>query len=148
VLSRSQWVRIAFLGLLMAIGTLYLESTYVDAGPGVAATMAFVVFSLFNIVIALSARSETRSAFNQDIFHDRSQLMLYGLALLFIIVPVELGFPRFLGLAQLSGEQWLICIGFAFALLLVDEVIKFFLRRRRTEPIAVEMPPVAGQVAA
>jgi P-type Ca2+ transporter type 2C len=123
VLSRSQWVRIAFLGLLMAIGTLYLEATYAPAGAAVAATMAFVVFSLFNIVIALSARSETGSAFNRDIFHDRSQLMLYGLALLFIILPVELGFPRFLGLAQLSGDQWHQgVIGFAFALLLVDEV--------------------------
>jgi Ca2+-transporting ATPase len=128
-------VRIAFLGVLMAIGTLYLESAYaaVTAPDGVviAPTMAFVVFSLFNIIIALSARSETGSAFNRDIFHDRSQLMLYGLALLFIILPVELGFPRFLGLAQLTGDQWLICIGFAIALLLVDEVIKVFLRSRR-----------------
>jgi P-type Ca2+ transporter type 2C len=148
VLTRSQWVRIAFLGLLMAIGTLYLESTYADAGPGVAATMAFVVFSLFNVIIALSARSETGSAFNRDIFHDRNQLMLYGLALLFIIVPVELGFPRFLGLAQLSGEQWLICIGFAFALLLVDEAIKFFMRRRRHEETAPPVEPVVvGQPA-
>jgi Ca2+-transporting ATPase len=131
VLSRSQWVRIAFLGLLMAIGTLTLEALYEPTGAAVAATMAFVVFSLFNIVIALSARSETGSAFNRDIFHDRNQLMLYGLALLFIILPVELGFPRFLGLTQLTGEQWLLCIGFAIALLLVDEVIKVFLRSRR-----------------
>jgi Ca2+-transporting ATPase len=93
--------------------------------------MAFVVFSLFNVIIALSARSETGSAFNRDIFHDRNQLMLYGLALLFIFVPVELGLPRFLGLTRLTGDQWLICIVFAIVLLLVDEVIKFFLRRRR-----------------
>jgi Ca2+-transporting ATPase len=120
----------------MAIGTLTLEAAYAPAGAAVAATMAFVVFSLFNIVIGLSARSETGSAFNRDIFHDRNQLMLYGLALLFIIVPVELGFPRFLGLAQLTGDQWLLCIGFAIALLLVDEVIKVFLRRSRKQHAA------------
>jgi Ca2+-transporting ATPase len=131
VLSRSQWVRITFLGLLMALGTLYLEAAYASAGAAVAATMAFVVFSLFNVIVALSARSETGSAFNRDIFHDRNQLMLYGLALLLIFVPVELGLPRFLGLTRLSGDQWLICIVFAIVLLLVDEVIKFFLRRRR-----------------
>ena len=141
VLSRSQWVRIVFLGLLMAIGTLTLEATYASAGEAVAATMAFVVFSLFNIVIALSARSETGSAFNRDIFHDRNQLMLYGLALLFIILPVELGFPRFLGLARLTGDQWLICIGFAIALLLVDEVIKVFMRSRRSK---VQPAPAAA----
>jgi Ca2+-transporting ATPase len=70
--------------------------------------------------------------------------MLYGLALLFIILPVELGFPRFLGLAQLTGEQWLLCIGFAIALLLVDEVIKFFLRRTRGE---TKPAPVAAASA-
>ena len=58
--------------------------------------------------------------------------MLYGLALLLIFLPTELGFmQRILGMTSLNSEQWLICIGFAFVLLLVDEVIKFFLRRRR-----------------
>ena len=115
VLSRSQWVRITFIGLLMAIGTLLLEAGYAPAGAAMAATMAFVVFSLFNVVIGLSCRSETGSAFNRDILSDRHQLMLYGLALLFIFVPVELGFPRFLGLTRLSGYQWLLCVVFAFA---------------------------------
>jgi len=36
-------------------------------------------------------------------------------------------FQKSLGLASLAGNQWLICIGFAVALLLVDEVIKVFL---------------------
>jgi Ca2+-transporting ATPase len=133
VLSRSQWVRIAFIGILMAAGTLILEAVSAPGGAAMVATMGFVVFSLYQVITGLSARNETHSAFNRDIFSDRSQLMLYGLALLFIIVPVELGFPRFLGLTRLSGNQWLICIVFAFALLLVDEVIKFFMRRRRSK---------------
>ncbi len=147
VLSRSQWARIIFLGLVMTVGTLILEagfSTGADGADTVAKSMGFVVFSLFNIIIALAARSETASAFNRDIFHDRNQLMLYGLALLFIIVPVELGFPRFLELAPLNGDQWLICIAFAIALLLIDEVIKFFLRRHRSRP---EATPVAAATA-
>jgi Ca2+-transporting ATPase len=131
VLSRSQWVRIAFIGVLMAAGTLILEAVSAPAGAAMVATMGFVVFSLYQVITGLSARNETHSAFNRDIFSDRSQLMLYGLALLFIIVPVELGFPRFLGLTRLSGNQWLICIVFAIALLLVDEVVKIFMRRRR-----------------
>jgi P-type Ca2+ transporter type 2C len=132
VLSRSQWVRLSFLGLLMAFGTLLLEWYYALAGAAVAATVAFVVFSLFNVIIGLSCRSETASAFNRDVLHDRHQLMLYGLALLLTFLPTELGFmQRILGLTSLNGNQWLICIGFAIALLLVDEVIKVFLRRRR-----------------
>ena len=93
--------------------------------------MGFVAFALLSIVMGLSARSETASAFNRDILHDRNQLLLYGLALLFTFLPTELGFmQRILGTTSLSGNQWLICIGFAIALLLVDEVIKVFLRRR------------------
>ena len=132
VLSRSQWVRIAFIGLLMAVGTLILEWYYAPRGA------ARGGHDGVRRVLALQRhhrperRSETGSAFNRDILSDRHQLMLYGLALLFIFLPTELGFlQRILGLTSLSGDQWLICIGFAIALLLVDEVIKFFLRRRR-----------------
>ena len=116
----------------MTVGTLVLEAGFAPAGAAVATTMGFVVFSLFNVVIAFSCRSETNSAFNRDVLSDRHQLMLYGLALLLTFLPTELGFTqRSLGLTGLTVEQWLLCIGFAIALLLVDEVIKVFLRRRR-----------------
>jgi Ca2+-transporting ATPase len=145
VLSRSQWVRIAFLGILMAAGTLFLEAAAEPTGAAVAATMGFVAFSLFSIVVGLSCRSETHSAFNRDVLDDRHQLMLYGLALLLTFLPTELGFmQRILGTVSLSGNQWLICIGFAFALLLVDEVIKVFMRSRRSnEAPAVAVPAQA-----
>jgi len=129
VLSRSQWVRITFIGILIAAGTLFVEA---GAEPAVAASMAFVLFSLFNVVMGLSTRSETGTAFNRDVLADQNQLKLYGLALLLTFLPTELAFmQRMLGTTSLSGNQWLICIGFAIALLLVDEVIKFFMRRRR-----------------
>ena len=131
VLSRAQWIRIIFLGLVMAFGTLVLEAGYASAGAAIAATMAFVAFSLFNIVIGLSSRSETGSVFNRDILSDRRQLGLYGLSLLFVLLATELGFlQRGLGLAEITGNQWLVCIGFAVAFLLVIEILKFFMRRR------------------
>jgi Ca2+-transporting ATPase len=81
------------------------------------------------VVLALSSRSETASAFNRDILQNRHQLMLYGISLLMTILPARFGW---LGLTQITSDQWLICIAFAFALLLVDEVIKFFMRRSRS----------------
>jgi Ca2+-transporting ATPase len=94
--------------------------------------MGFVVFSLFNVTLGLSARYERLSIFTRDILTDRRQLMLFGLALLLTFLPTELGFgQRILGLTSLSLDQWLLCIGFAIALLLVDEIVKFFLRRSR-----------------
>ncbi len=132
VLSRSQWVRLVFTGLLIAIGTLVIEAVYQPVDAAVAATMGFVVFSLFNIALGLSARSETGTVFNRENVSDRRQLQLYGLSLLFILLPVEFGIgSRILDTAPISGGQWLICIVFAVAMLLIDEVIKFFMRRRR-----------------
>ncbi len=134
ILSRSQWVRIIFIGVLTAIVTVYLESVYEATDFSTAATMGFAVFAMMSIAMGLSARSETASALNRDIFHDRNQLLFYGLALLFTFLPTELAFlQRFLGTTSLNGNQWLQCIAFAIALLLVDEVIKFFLRRSRGE---------------
>jgi hypothetical protein len=33
-------------------------------------------------------------------------------------------------LTSLSGDQWLTCFAFAIVLVLIDEVVKFFMRRR------------------
>jgi P-type Ca2+ transporter type 2C len=143
VLSTSQWLRIVFLGILMAIGTLILEGPYGASDAAVAATMGFAVFCLFSVVVGLSARSETRSAFNREVFHDRHQLMLYGLALLLTLLPPGLGM---FGLTSLNVNQWLICISFAFALLLVDEVIKVFMRARRKA--SQPAPALAASTAA
>jgi Ca2+-transporting ATPase len=130
ILSRSQWVRVVFIGLLTAIVTVFLEATFEGVSDEVAATIGFVVFSLLLIVLALSARSETDSAFNRDIFQNSQQLLLYGIALLMVILPTRLAFLQdFLGLTELAFEQWMVCIVFAIAVLLVDEVIKFFMRR-------------------
>jgi Ca2+-transporting ATPase len=135
ILSSSQWVRIAFIGILMSIATVYLEKVYEASGTAIAYTMGFVFFSLCVVVLALSARSETASAFNRDIIKNRHQLTLYGVSLLLIILPVKLNFLQsFLGLTEITGDQWLICIGAAIALLLVDEVWKFFMRRSRSQP--------------
>ena len=132
ILSSSQWVRIALIGVLMSIATVYLEAVYQGTDAALARTIGFVVFSLCVIVLALSSRSETGSAFNREILKNRHQLMLYGISLLMIILPLNLDFlQRFLGLTEMRLDQWLGCMGFAIALLLVDELYKFFLRRSR-----------------
>jgi Ca2+-transporting ATPase len=146
ILSPSQWVRIAFIGILTAIATVYLESIYEAEGAATAATVGFVAFSLLSIAMGLSARSETATAFNRDILHDRNQVIFYGVALLVTILATELRLlQRVLDLSPLSGRQWLICIVAAIALLLVDEVIKVFLRNRRhsTAPPAAAVPTPA-----
>jgi Ca2+-transporting ATPase len=145
VISRSQWARILLIGIIIAVATLWIERYYEAIDPVLAGTMGMVAFSLFNIAIGLSARSETGTAFNRDILSDRRQLMLYGLAFLLTFLATELGFlQRFLGTVSLTFQQWLLCIVAALILLLIDEVIKFFMRRRRGQPAAAA--PMTGVV--
>ncbi len=130
ILSGAQWIRIVFIGILMSIGTIYLEMFYETTDALVAKSMGFVFFSLAVVVLALSSRSETGSAFNREVLKNRHQLMLYGISVLMILLPLNLDFlKKFLGLTNLDTNQVIICLVFAFVLLLVDEVIKFFLRR-------------------
>jgi len=147
LLSTSQWVRIAFLGILMAIITVYFEAIYEATSTAIAATMGFVTFALLSISRGLGSRSETATAFNRDVIHDRNQMLLYGAALLVTILATELGFlQRMMGLTSLDGSLWFNCIVAAIALLLVDEVIKIFLRRRRNHDTATPVGVVPTQV--
>ncbi len=132
ILTTPQWVRIGFIGLLTAIATVYLESVYEADGIATAASIGFVAFALLSVAMGLGARSETATVFRRDVFSGRRQGVMFALALLLTFLPTELGFlQNLLGLTSLNGDQWLICIALAFGLLLVDEVIKFFLRRSR-----------------
>jgi Ca2+-transporting ATPase len=144
ILSRVQWVRIVFIGLLAAIATIYLEYVY-GADAATAATMGFVAFSLLSVSMGLSARSETNTAFNRDILRDRTQVLLYGIALGVAFLATELGFfQRILGTVSLTRDQWYLCIGVAIALLLVDEVVKFFMRRSRAQAQPAGVAQVTG----
>jgi Ca2+-transporting ATPase len=121
-----------FIGLVMAVVTLAVETLYDTTDRALAVTMGFVVFSLFNIVVGLNNRSESGTLFQMSTVTDRRQLGLYGLALLLTFLPTELGVTqRILGLTSLDLNQWLIGIGLAIALVLISEVMKFFLRRGR-----------------
>jgi Ca2+-transporting ATPase len=132
VLSRAQWVRIIFIGLLGAFVTLVVEAQYNLVDPVLSATMGFVIFSLFNVAIALISRSETETVFSRENFSDRRQLQLLGLALLLTFLATSLDFmANMLKLTSLTFNQWLLGFGLAFALVLVSEIVKYFMRRRK-----------------
>ncbi len=131
VLNRAQWTHQIFLGFLVALVTLVVEARYESDSAAVAATLGFVTFALFNVALGLTSRDETGTILRRDLVTDRRQLGLYGLALAVIVLSTELSITqRILDLVPLTGAQWMLCIGCAVGLLVVDEAIKFFLRRR------------------
>lgn len=133
VVTRAQWLVIITLGFIMAAGAL-LTRAYAQsvAGVSVAATMSLTAFALFNVFAGLAAWDETQTIFTRDLFADRRQVSLYGLSLLLTLLVTEVRFlQRLFGTTALTLAQWLICLGVAATLLIADELIKVFLRRRR-----------------
>jgi Ca2+-transporting ATPase len=57
-----------------------------------------------------------------------------------IILVTTIGFRRIFSTVELGFNQWAICAGIALSLLVVEELIKFFLRRRvpAVEPVPVQ----------
>ena len=94
--------------------------------------MGAVTLSLYHIFAGLSSRNEAQTVFNRDLLADRRQVGLYGLALVLTILATEIGFlQRLLDTSSLNGQQWLTCVLVALSVLIVDEIIKIFLRRHR-----------------
>jgi Ca2+-transporting ATPase len=132
VLSTKNWVRLCVQGAVMTVGTLVAyqigESAY---DPAIASTMLLTTLSLFHLAAGLLARDQVRTIFSRLALPGPTQLRRYGLALLAIILVTEIGFlQRVFSTVDLTLAQWGICIGIALSLVVVEEVIKVFIRRR------------------
>ena len=143
VLSRVNWVRLCVQGAVMTIGTLVAyeigEPRY---GALVAATMLLTTLSLFHLAAGLLVRSQRTSIFDRDAMPGPTQLRRYGVALVAIVAATAIGFlQRILVTTSLTFAQWGICIGIAASLVLVEEVIKLFLRRKERRPTSTEAAP-------
>jgi Ca2+-transporting ATPase len=118
-------------GLVMAVATLAVAAgAEHDRGEELARTMAMTTFALANLFFSFTARDALRSVFSLDTFNDRTFLTTSLMSVAAIIFATELRFfQRILDTVELTGNQWLICIGAALTIVLVSEVWKFFLRR-------------------
>ena len=80
------------------------------------------------------------------------QLQRYGISLLAIIAVTAIDFlQKIFGTTGLSLNQWLICIGLAASLIIVEEVIKLIIRirlRGSGDTTSQETMPVRATVAA
>ena len=147
VLSARDWVRLCVQGFVMTVGTLavYLlaEPEY---GAAVASTMLLTTLSLFHLIAGYMARDPESTVFDRAALPGSTQLKRYGLALLAMILVTTLGIlQRIFSTVELGFNQWVICAGIALSLLVVEELIKLFLRRRKSVP---EKTPAQPAMAA
>ena len=88
-------------------------------------------FSIANLLFSFTAKDEKRSAFSLDTINDRTFLFASLLSVGAIIFAAELRFfQRFLDTVELTGNQWLICIGAGATIVVASELWKWWLRRQ------------------
>jgi len=149
IFMMGAWVRLAEMGVIAAIGTLIVRWAYEPSiGPVASSTMSMATFGVYNIFIGFCARSTSGSIFTRDMF-DRQQVKMYGLAILLLFIATALNFlQRILGTSDLSFDQWMTCIGIAFSVVIVEEIIKFFVRRREKGAVTGEVGAPAPSTSA
>jgi Ca2+-transporting ATPase len=125
----TRWFAIA--GLVMAASTLaVIAGAEHDESEALARTMGMTTFAIANLLFSFTARDAVRSVFSLDTFNDRRFVIASLLSAAAIVFGTELRFfQRILDTVELSGNQWLICIGAAMSIVVVSEIRKLMLRR-------------------
>jgi Ca2+-transporting ATPase len=131
VLTARMWRGIAFVGVIMAAGTLFVLDASLPGGfvEGTGDlryghTMAFTTLMLFQIFNVLNARSDERSAFVHLFTNGWLWTAMGGsLALQALVVYVPF-LQRAFGTTSLSATDWLFCAGVASFVLWLREVSK------------------------
>jgi Ca2+-transporting ATPase len=138
VLTPRMWRGIAFVGVVMATGTLWVLDASLPggfvAGSGdlrYAQTMAFTTLMLFQIFNVVNARSDERSAF-AHLFTNHWLWTAVGASLVLQVVVVYVPFlQRAFGTVSLSGADWLLCTAVASSVLWLREISKLVARHMR-----------------
>ena len=132
ILTRGILAWLAFVGLLMAIGTLGVISWADHAhGLAVARTMGMVTFALFLLFFSIESKDERDSAFSLDTFSDKTFLITTGGSFVLLVLSTVLGiFQTVMKTVRLDVRQWLICTAVALSIVAAAEIRKA--TRRRT----------------
>jgi Ca2+-transporting ATPase len=138
VITARMWRGIVFVGIIMAVGTLFvldasLPGGFVDGSGELryGQTMAFTTLMSFQIFNVLNARSDERSA----LVHAFRNAWLWaaiaaavGMQVLVVYVPF---LQSAFGTTSLSASDWIFCIAIASSVLWLREGSKAMIRRRR-----------------
>lgn len=123
--------RMFLMAVTMAVGTLYLFRVYFETDLVKAWTVSLTLLAVFQWFNAWNCRSEDRSIFQMNPFSNK-----FLLGAIFIVVSLQV-FVLYNPIAQkllntmpLERAEWTLIILVASSIILVEEIRKFFYRRR------------------
>ncbi len=123
--------RMFLMALPMFIGTLYLFSGYVDMDITKAWTISLTALAVFQWFNAWNCRSESKSVFQMNPFSNMflvgATIIVISLQLLAVYNPLM---QKFLHTTPLELWEWIMIISVATPIIMVEEIRKFFYRKR------------------
>lgn len=139
IITRSMWVFVGLVGLVMMAGSLLVFDAYLPGGligsgwrGDVAAdpirharTVAFTTLVLFQLFNVFNCRSQQKSALNGQFFQNGwLWLAVVGSILLQFVILYLPTFQRAFDVTPLSALDWLVAVVVASSVLLLMETIK------------------------
>lgn len=123
--------RMFTMAIPMMIGTLFLFKGYFENDLTKAWTISLTTLAVFQWFNAWNCRHESKSIFQMNPFSNKflvgATLVIISLQLLVVYNPLM---QKFLRTAPLELSEWLIIIPIAASIVLVEEIRKFFYRRK------------------
>ena len=139
VITARMWSGIVFVGVIMAVGTLFvldasLPGGFVDGSGDLryAQTMAFTTLMLFQIFNVLNARSDERSAFVHAFRNAWLWAAIAGSVALQMLVVYVPFLQNAFGTTSLNASDWILCIAVASSVLWLREGSKVIGRKTRS----------------
>lgn len=121
--------RMILMALPMTVGSIWLFTKYVEGDYLKASTIALTVMAVFQWFNAWNCRSEKKSIFSTNLFSN-----LYLIAGTAIVLALQLlavynpFFQKILRTTELSFSEWMIIVGIAASIVVIEEIRKFIHR--------------------
>jgi len=126
--------RMLLMAPVMGLGTLYLFSQYFETDIAKAWTVALTTMAIFQWFNAWNCRSDSRSLFQMNLFSNK---FLVGATMSVILLQLFAVYNPFmqkvLHTVPLDLSEWLMIIVVATSIIWVEEIRKFFYRRRNVD---------------
>jgi Ca2+-transporting ATPase len=154
VITLRMWMGIAFVGVIMAVGTLLVLDASLPGGliEGTGdirygQTMAFTTLMLFQLFNVFNARSDEQSAF-RGLFGNRWLWIAIGFSLALHVAVIYLPFLQHaFSTTSLSVIDWARCVVAASSVLWLRELSKVVTRLTQARRIAGAREPNRGPTA-
>ena len=143
LVPKEMLLSILLAGLIMMAGTLgvykwalytygyhFLAEELQGFALEKARTMAFVTLALFQIFNVHNSRSVHASLFSIGLFSNRPLVLIMLVSLTLQIAAIHVpGLNTLLRVTPLTMQEWVICVGTSFSIIVLIELYKLFARR-------------------